>query len=239
MEDRLDVGGKCHLRGAGADTVARWFMVLLLALPLMGCRIYSADPISGRVVDKATGEPIEGAVVVAAWIPTGGFEGNNPQGLVQVSEGITNASGEYTIPAWGPKLYFGGGTLGINSPQLLVFKYGFEVEVGGEWTHWKSEAPSHMRSERNGKVVELLRSNSLPTDYAVRLMSIDIRILDRIAKAGGCTWQQVPFLLRAVDVAREDLKASGVSYVPIRSLDHLQLDVNCGDVKAFVAEKTR
>lgn len=238
MEDRLDVGTKRNLCGFRA-CATRWIAVLLTSLPLIGCQIYSADPISGRVVDKATGEPLEGVVVVAAWIPMGGMEGGNPQGIVQLLEGVTDAKGEYFIPGWGPKPYFGWGMIGLLSPQLLLFKYGFDPEILGELKYLTTRAPSHMTSSRNDQVIELDRARSSLQDYARRVGSIETRVLIPVVEEGGCVWKQIPHLLKAVDEAHNVLKSSGVSNPPLKSLEHLDLDLGCGDVKSFVAERAK
>jgi hypothetical protein len=47
------------------------WMVLLL-MPLVACaKKYSAEPITAHVMDADTQEPIEGVVVVAAWVLEG------------------------------------------------------------------------------------------------------------------------------------------------------------------------
>lgn len=97
---------------------------------------YSGAEITGRIVDKETGAPIEGAVVVASWqvyrvemtrlklstVP-------NTNKLFYIVEALTDSQGHYVVPAWGPiertgewriSPYFG--------PVLAIFKPGYDPE---------------------------------------------------------------------------------------------------------------
>src|SRR3989304_3297455 len=85
---------------------------------------YIAEPIEGRVVDKETGQPIEGAVVVAQWILAKPLEGHSVDHWV-VIEAITDTEGRYHIPGWGPKTRPWNRWLSNYDPKLVVFKLGY------------------------------------------------------------------------------------------------------------------
>lgn len=239
MEGRLDVRAKRTRLTSIAEPFIKRYAVAIVCWLLVGCQIYSADPISGRVVDKATGEPIEGAVVVAAWIPMGGLEGGNPDGIVQLLEGVTNAKGEYFIPGWGPRPYLGWGRIRSSSPQLLFFKYGFNPKLEGELNYLTTNAPSHMTSSRAGQQIGLDRASLPISEYAGRLISIDSYVLNPLLDSGGCLWKQVPNLLAAVDRGHRALKEAGLESAPLKTFEQLQPYSSCGNVQQFVSERTQ
>ena len=97
-------------RGSWLSCVAsRRHRARTTAFALTSCvRVYYADPIKARVVDAATGTPVEGVNVLAAWQAKGGLEGGNIMGYVKVMEDVTDANGEFSFPGWGPKVWFNG-----------------------------------------------------------------------------------------------------------------------------------
>ena len=92
-------------------------LVVLAALSLLGCanaleafsedlidpvrtRDYSAEAISGRVIDEETKQPVQGMVVVALWELVGGMEGGSILGAARVLETVTDEEGQFHFPAW-------------------------------------------------------------------------------------------------------------------------------------------
>jgi len=82
---------------------------------------YSAEPIEGKVIDHETGQPIEGANVVAQWVLAGGWEGHHIDRWI-VIEAVTDAEGRYRIPGWGPKWRPWFRWLTNADPEIVVFK---------------------------------------------------------------------------------------------------------------------
>src|SRR5213593_3967961 len=77
---------------------------------------YSAKPISGRVVDRDTGRPLEGVIVLAQWVLV-------DDARIHVAEVVTDASGQYFIPGWGPKARPPSIPLtGYSDPEIMYFK---------------------------------------------------------------------------------------------------------------------
>jgi hypothetical protein len=88
---------------------------------------YIAKPIEGRVVDKDTGQPITGAVVVAQWILATPPDGEEKDYFI-VIETMTDAEGKYRIPGWGPESRPRSRWLDKYDPALEVFKPGYWPE---------------------------------------------------------------------------------------------------------------
>lgn len=92
------------------------FVLLVFVLIISsGCSHYS--DISGKVVDNATGKPIEGAVVVAQWTNTRGIPGLQYHNLHKIVETLTNKEGAFSL----------SGTSGfiINPPDMIIYKEGY------------------------------------------------------------------------------------------------------------------
>lgn len=96
---------------------------------------YSGAEIKGRIVDAETGEPIEGAVVVAGWqisktIITPDFPffwTTRRSRVVHVAESLSDHEGRYVVPAWGPiERPVDWRREGSFDPQLAIFKPGYE-----------------------------------------------------------------------------------------------------------------
>jgi hypothetical protein len=91
--------------------------------------LYWGEAIHGRVVDAASGLPIEGAVVVADWkLYSGGVGHGGHRSSLLVRETVTDADGRFAFPAWGPLLRPSYQALD-KAPWLIVFKSGYEHQA--------------------------------------------------------------------------------------------------------------
>jgi hypothetical protein len=88
---------------------------------------YSAAEIRGRVVDAETREPLAGVHVVAQWILVTGMV--HPQSITRlhILETVTDAKGEYHLPAWGPKPRPFLSELDMADPRLTFFRPGYRM----------------------------------------------------------------------------------------------------------------
>jgi hypothetical protein len=109
--------------------------------------------IGGRVIDAATGAPIEGAVVSATWwvelppnpaaivlgLVVGGHRGSD-QRVAYVSEALTDREGRFSIPAWSAKQQWRIGSLTLASPviRFLARDYSPTATTLGMWTSGSS-----------------------------------------------------------------------------------------------------
>lgn len=107
-------------------------------------------PIEGRVVDAASGAPIEGAVAIATWwselVPNPaafalgamvGGHGSVERRVVYVSEAITDRDGRFMIPAWSVSQQWRAGSLTSYSPLIRFYAPGHAPASVGS-TAWAS-----------------------------------------------------------------------------------------------------
>lgn len=79
---------------------------------------YVFEPVKARIVDADTGQPIEGAIVIARW----GTIHNRY--VLKVAEAVTDANGQFNFPGWGP-VKRPDGCLWDDDPYMTVFKSGY------------------------------------------------------------------------------------------------------------------
>ena len=126
---------------------------------------YVMEPIRGTVADQETGEPIEGAIVVAFW--------KMPLQVVKVMESMTDAKGEYFFPGWGPIERNREGCFLEDDPLVKVFKPGyFALRLGNTY---------YGQPGRGGS----------PEDLMVNKVSSRIRM----ARHDGATLKLKPFVI--------------------------------------------
>ena len=90
------------------------FLVVISALIILsGC--YSG--ISGKVVDGVTGEPIEGALVLAQWTKTHGLPGLRYHDLFKIAETLTDKGGLFSLS--------GTSDPSVEPPQMIIYKEGY------------------------------------------------------------------------------------------------------------------
>lgn len=101
---------------------------LFIVLPLIaGCHspVYTIEPFEAWAVDAETGEPVEGANVVATWaLFEGTFHGHPFREMLEVKEAVTDKDGRFAFPGfklYNPKLY----EL-MEDPKIIIFKPGYE-----------------------------------------------------------------------------------------------------------------
>jgi hypothetical protein len=90
-------------------------------------REYSAKPITLKIVDEATGAPIEGVIATANWeLVTGSVAGGSVvRGQMKVLESVSDREGMVRFPAWGPEQNVRGGHIEARDPQIFLYKRGY------------------------------------------------------------------------------------------------------------------
>ena len=98
---------------------------ILLLLLGYSPSLFADGPYHGKVIDKETEQPIEGAAVVAIWWKETAMIGHPIQSVHDAQETLTDKDGNFTIP--------GASTISVNpfsriwEPKFTIFKPGYEV----------------------------------------------------------------------------------------------------------------
>ena len=88
---------------------------------------YYAEPIHARVIDEVTGQPIEGAAVVAVWYIES-IMGSRE--IFAYSEAVTGRDGTFFMPGWGPKFRSPLYVFGEHDPDLQIYAPGHRAWAG-------------------------------------------------------------------------------------------------------------
>ena len=189
-----------------------WLVSLSLALALAGCAMgspfYTAEPFSAQVVDDETGQPIEGANVVANWeLVSGGLDGQRHMGQLEVKETVTDANGRFSFEGF-TRANPSFGELRDADPRVLVFKGGYEAHTYyGAIRDPRDYPATHRQAAVDGKVLRLAKVKPMqmgPKGYERPvfhfLLTGDVR--DIVA---DCQWQKIPRLLTAMEAERTRL----------------------------------
>lgn len=179
-------------------------LFVLMALPACTTPLtYSAREIRGQIVDAETGQPIEGAVVVAQWVLfEGGIGHGGHKGRLHIYEAVTDQDGRYFIPAWGPKTHPPMTELDNRDPEILLFKSMYEPKT--LYNNVMREDSIRI-SDWDGKVVKLRKSQSSLEDYARRLESMSISL-----SREGKDWKLFPRMVLALDAENRRLLSLGL-----------------------------
>lgn len=108
------------------------FAALLAYLCQTGCSFfpskYTAEPISGVVLDNSTNKPLSGAVVVVTWYSQDpGLMHSLNREIFEIQEAVTDVEGHFTIPGWKQKkIDRSGASVDANQPEILIYKYGYK-----------------------------------------------------------------------------------------------------------------
>lgn len=127
--------------------------------------LYRSEAIRGRVVDFETGAPVERAVVLARWMRLDTFT-RHPRGAFHYAEALTDANGEFTIPAWGPRPLDYDYMLDARDPELWVLARGYLL---GYYDNGNSIEPRAFASDT---VLEFIGKTSPGTSRPVTAGSV-------------------------------------------------------------------
>ena len=159
---------------------------LLSGISLSACGKAILRSFEGKVVDAETKEPIEGAAVLAVYYESTISVAGSGSYAVDAQETLTDANGEFKIPAQTAKIKDASGKLQCN---LIIFKPGYGV------------FPRHTLSNAVGEN----KSWPPPEKYIVyeipRLKTIEERKNNVI----GMDSYMKPLYIRAIDEERKNL----------------------------------
>lgn len=241
--------------------VFRYFSLALIACLVSSCGIiphrYQAAPISGKVIDKETGKPVEGVHVAVYWqlyddSVLGGLGGRVATDVIGVSETVTDEKGFYHIPGWGPE-YVSGDYLGEESPMIGFYKTGYEFEEvfnsnmtllvnkdyiseGYEYSKKETEKGDVYISNWDGLIVKLDKEESDVDKIKLNLENT-YRFIDRIMRGEGCESKLVEKLILEYSENAKSLKKliqekypEKQRYIKFYSIEDMS-DMHCAPVK--------
>lgn len=236
-------------RFIGRHKVLSAFVAVLVVLFILVAwpSVYWAYPIEATVVDKDTGTPLAGVVVVANWEISGGlnFPESAPVGELMVMEAVTDKAGRFHFPGWGPKLIFFHNRLDGAAPQLFLFKPNYDLKVvNNQWFHAEIVMSAESKSVWDGRRIDLDRFRGSAEQYAQRFSAVISSALGFIQEfPEECIWKKVPRVLSAVLEERRILREQGVRN--FSSLDdqlkdnsgwYMHRNPLCGSPKKFLQE---
>ncbi len=166
---------------------------------------YSAKDIRSQIVDAETNQPIEGAIIVAQWVLFHiGIGHGGHKSRIHIHETVTDKNGNYTIPAWGPKVRLPMTELHDRDPEILIFKSGYEPRGVSNSI---DRSDSLRISEWDGRVIELKKPNANIEKQAIHLSSLygglkygDVRT----------DWRNYPRMLLAIYAEKRRLQSLGL-----------------------------
>jgi hypothetical protein len=226
--------------------VVAWPLMLCFAalLPTLGgCRpSYSAKAITAHVIDAETKQPLEGVIVVAHWQLRGGGEGKGEVGQLMVLETVTDHTGTFHFPAWGPKKVPPPITMNAllqeQDPEILLFKDGYRFAHISNFdlrTESDYRKQSVRTSQYDGKTLEMDRIQGPQPVGWVEDMNLHLDPLDAY-----CAWRNVPLLIEAIRKQTEALRRAGnrteTFYDKLVNAESDELKEGCGSVRQFIQE---
>jgi len=143
-----------------------WITIVLgfVYLLMNGCAgwapYYQIDPIEAQVVDAETGEPIEGANVIAHWqLVVGGLDGPSNSGQLEVKETVTDKDGRFSFDGFTRPNLVPLVELRDEDPAVIIFKPGYKhLRISNEYPRAGTLSPGiHRTWQWNGKQIGLRR----------------------------------------------------------------------------------
>lgn len=167
------------------------FLISVSATGCFGHLIYPGDTYRGKVIDAETKEPLAGAVVLAIWYWEAPGLGHPAEGYHDALEVLTDAQGEFTVPAKTHLTAIGK----IREPKLVIYYPGY-----GSFPLYQ---------------VRPQDDEEIAAAYEHRLFHVELRKLktrqERIEHAGvplyagGVPERKMPNLIRLVNAERQAL----------------------------------
>ena len=220
----MELGASIHSK----RTNCKWpFAAVAVCCAVAACSPpeYSSPAWSGRVIERDSGAPIEGAIVVVRW-QLEGFDAKFA-GWLLMDEAVSDKDGIFRFKSWGPMRTpdsRGSRTrMSPNVPEISVFKSGYEVEAsgGGSDSGYLDDrfytGPSERRVFADDHVIAMDRYRGTLKEYR--------EYLERTfpIQGGPCTFEKTPRLFAAaiiVDRSLNDGMPSDSSILSMNMLDY-------------------
>ena len=162
---------------------------------------FSAQAISGRIVDEVSNEPLAGVIIVATWSVDESVVGHE-KALLRVLESVSDKDGNYSFPEWSAQFNFSFSLSPLavfakgNDPSVMFYKVGYWPEIEKNETSdpqgvaTRSTALGAFRA--NGKTIKMRKwDGNGEADYYRKVSSL----VDSL----GREWKSYPRMTLAVD----------------------------------------
>ena len=212
-------------------------LALFAISQVAACAMYSAAPMQATVVDADTGQPLEGAVIVAHWVleDTGAVK---TVGDMELMEAVTDANGRFALAGWGPKAtpnYPYPVRLSRLDPEIFILKPGYMPRqvMNNEHPdlifHPEDLGPATRTSQWNNRVIELKKADDPPKSYAFHLGGI-LNGVDYF----NCKWKKIPRMVVMISKEKDRLKSLGINSSTSATINGLDSRKEaCGSAKEF------
>ncbi len=188
--------------------------VLLAVIVPIACvaaapAFYSGAAIRGRVVDAESQQPLEGVHVVTQTVLSTGFLHGQHVERFHVAETVTNARGEYELPAWGPKPRPFLSELDYGDPRLTYFKPGYRAEFRGNPASVPNDN-SVRASQWDGATIPLTQFRGAPEEWARELRTLQRNLawgvlVGDVVRRRNDYWKAMPTMVWTIEAARREL----------------------------------
>ena len=185
-------------------------------LPLVSCisyePAYSAKAIEARVVDTATGQPLDGVIVVAHWeLSAGSISARSRLVQLKILETVTDQNGRLFFAAWGPEASPAPfAYIEYNDPGILLFKSGYQPRVVANHVRSEPRWGALRHSDWDGHTIALTRASAHPDEYLGHFRTLNEQLRSIVEDARACDWRKIPRMLRAVHAERLSLARRGI-----------------------------
>ena len=154
--------------------------ILAMLTLTTGCYL----PISGRVIDAETNQPIEGAVVLVEWTKTIGY-GLTRTESYKVIEVLSDKEGHYDLPGCYSPF--------VNSPDVLVYKIGYVA-----WNNKLIFPKYEKRSEYQWRNNDIYKMQKFKSEYSI---NAHMNFIDDIVLSGNL--EQKKLMIKALQLEKE------------------------------------
>jgi len=154
---------------------------------------------------------------------------------MMVMETVTDVTGRFFFPAWGPKPRPPEGYLHNDDPGLLLFKSGYKyLGLANRLTEKPNPSPLR-RSDWNGQTIKLKKFEGSLEEYAKHLGHLNTSL--SFATGGwvkDCEWKQIPRMLAAMHLEKMRFKEKGISnHIYLAPIDTMPNQTQCGSAQEF------
>ncbi|MES2047554.1 MAG: carboxypeptidase-like regulatory domain-containing protein [Pseudomonadota bacterium] len=223
--------------------IGKCILLSALSCVLQSCSAqYSAESITGWVVDADTGRPLEGVNVTANWrVEEGNLAGTNGGGDIQIMETVTDQTGRYQFPAWGPKRlppkkngWWVDQYIGNGDPELVFFKRAYRLESRSNVLVMEHNRSLLRRSDWNGKTIKL-KSLGASAEENIDNLWRAAGALSFALHADRCEWQKIPRML-AAQLKENEKFTKPNNFIVMLTIYSIPTDLQCASPQEFLKE---